>query len=84
MLRSQGSVAPGTDHLESLWPRRSPAKEKCAAHLCCCLSTRHPPQPCSAHCHQLHQPRSPLGFLVSRSPEAFAQHLSLQYPRTNL
>lgn len=78
MLHSQGSIppstaAPVTDHLEGPRPRCSPAKDKCTMYPCHSLGTRHP-----------RQPHSPLGFLISCSPEAFAQHLSLQHPRTDL
>ena len=65
--RPPSTAAPGTDHLASPRPRRSPAKDKCALHPCRSLSTGHPCQP--------HQPRSPLGFLISCSPEAFATAL---------
>lgn len=60
----------------------------CKGQKCCTLhhslSTQRRRQLHSACCCQPHQAHSLLEFLTSCSPEAFAQHLSLQYPRTDL
>lgn len=85
MLCSQGS-SPPAQHPQAPTTLRAPGltallQRTNMARTPVALSAFNICQLCSAHCCQPHQPCLPLGFL---QPRGFAQHLPLQYPRTDL